>query len=159
MSAAGWMPRASSRSSARAASSWRSTSASSSPARPVADARRERLDLGRHGGEPPLGAFAELLLEPPPLGVGRLDDPAARGGELLGAGQHLGLQAHVGHRQPRRRRDRLDELRVLEHGAVVDQHRDALAVRVDRGDRALAARRGERERPPGLVGVAGRRRR
>ena len=57
-------------------------------------------------------------------------------------------------RQPRRRGDRLDELRVLEHRAVVDQHRDALAVGVDRGDRPLAAGLGQRERPAGLVGVA-----
>ena len=124
------------------------------PGTPVADLRRERLDPGRHGGEPLLGAFAELLLEPPPLGVGGLDDPPPRGRELLGAGEHLGLQAHVRDRQSRRRRHRLDKLRVLEHRAVVDEHGDALAVGVDRGDRALSARRGERDRPAGLVGVA-----
>ena len=95
-------------SSARAASSWRSTSARSSRGAALADAGRERLDVGRHRGEPPLGALAELALQPASLRVGRLDDPAARGGELLDARAHLGLQAHVVTRHPRRRGDRLD---------------------------------------------------
>ena len=63
---------------------------------------------------------------------------------------HLGSQADVRHGDPRRSRDRLDERAVVEHGGVVDQHGDVLAMPVDRRDRAAGVGPGEGKRPPSL---------
>ena len=85
MRIAGWIPRASSRSSSRPSASSSLACASSS--------RRRRgspgsLRLGepkaeRERDEALLGAVVEVPLEPPPLGVAGLDDARARRGQLL----------------------------------------------------------------------------
>ena len=64
--------------------------------------------------QPLLGAVVEVALEPPPLGVPRLDDARARGAHLGQLGAQLRLQARVLERQARRRRDRLHQLRLLQ---------------------------------------------
>ena len=96
--------------------------------------------MRRHGGQPLLGALVQLALQPPALSVGRLHDPPARGRELLHAGSHVGLETSVSHCDPRRRRDRLDERGIVEHRAVMDQHRDRPGVAVDRRGRTAGAR-------------------
>ena len=97
MRIAGWIPRASSRSSSSAGGEL-GRSARELAARP----RRISFDQGvqepqaqgeRH--EPLLGSIVEVALQTPPLDVARLDDPRPRGGEALvgvGVGQRLGDQ-------------------------------------------------------------------
>ena len=55
-------------------------------------------------GQMPLRAVAQLLLEPPPLGVGRHHDPPPRRGDLARAGPDLGPQPGVLDGQPGRGR-------------------------------------------------------
>ena len=90
------MPRASSRSSDRLvwSSSWaRSSSVASSGSPPARRARGAEQEGQRH--EPRLRAVVQVALQPPPLGVAGLDDPRARGAQLLQAGAQLGVE--LGH--------------------------------------------------------------
>ena len=90
----------------------RARAARRSPPRPRparARARRSRrvaarrLEAERDGerDEPLLGAVVEVALDPPPLGVGRGDDPAARRAYLGELGAHLGGETLVLEHQPR----------------------------------------------------------
>ena len=91
----------------------------------------EQPERHRDRDEPLLGAVVEVALDPPPLGVGRLDQPRARRLQLDQPGAQLGLQALVLEREARGRADRPHELGVvLEHG-VVQQHGDRLSVARD----------------------------
>ena len=102
-STAGWMPRASSRSSASACVQL--LLGSRRAARPPRRLRRPgaRSELQRHpeAEQPLLGAVVEVALEPPPLVVAGLDDPRPRGAKLRELGAQLGLQPLVLEREPR----------------------------------------------------------
>jgi hypothetical protein len=115
---------------------------------------RERLDVRRHLGEALLGAVVQLALQSPTLRVRRLDDPPARGGELLHPTLHLGLELNVAHRHPRRRSNGLDQRGILERRAVMHQHGDPAVVAVDRRDRTALTRVRRGERPARFVDVA-----
>ena len=84
VSTAGWMPRASSRSSARLVRS-SSCAWSSRPAslRVVAGAPARGPQQQRQRDEPRLRAVVEVALEPPPRRVARLHQPRARRAQLL----------------------------------------------------------------------------
>ena len=83
----------------------------------------------------------ELALKPPALRIGRLDDPPARGRELLDAGEHLGLEADVARRPIRvAAATASTSAGSSSTGAVMHQHRDRLAVALDRRDRAVRIR-------------------
>ena len=93
VSTAGWMPRASSRSSARlvcSSSCARSSSAASSASPSARVARRAQQQ--RERDEPRLRAVVQVALEPPALGVAGLDEPRARGAQLLQARAQLGVE-------------------------------------------------------------------
>ena len=97
MSTTGWMPRASSRSSAVAAAS--SSIASSSSSAVVAGSRLELVarqpQVHRQRHQPLLGAVVEVALDPAPLRVAGLDDPRPRGAQLLDLGPQLGVELLV----------------------------------------------------------------
>ena len=151
VSTAGWMPRASSRSSARLVPS--------SSCAPVEQAR-ELLVVGdpparaaqqqRERDEPRLRAVVQVALEPPPRGVARLDQPRARGAELLHRLGELVVEVrHVAAQQPaeeRERRQRGGDERGPEGDVAAARagHRDE-QERPERahvhGGRAAAARR------------------
>ncbi len=146
-STAGWIPRASSRSSASdCASSSLAVVTSSSRGRVVADAVLQQPQLQRDPDEPLLRAVVQVALQPPALGVAGRDDPLARRLQLDQPRLRLGVQVLVLERDRGRRGDRLDELRVVVERGVVDQRRDAVAVALDGRDRPVAAGRGERRR-------------
>ena len=65
-----------------------------------------------------------------------LDDPRARGAQLLDAGAQLGLQALVLHRQAGGGGHRAQQLGVLAQRQVVHDGADAAALELDRGPRA-----------------------
>ena len=67
----------------------------------------------RERDEPLLGAVVQVALQPPALLRAGLDDPGARGAQLLDAGAQLGLQALVLHREAGGGRDRAQQLGVL----------------------------------------------
>ena len=108
------------------------------------------------GHEPLLGPVVQVALDPPPLLVGRLDDPRPRRPDLLELGPQLGGQPLVLEGEPRRRRRALDELRV--DGRVVDQDRDRAVGTLDPGDVAAIVAGGQLDRPARRVDVARRRR-
>ncbi len=123
MRIAGWMPRASSRSS----SSARASSACASPEQPqyVVGAALERAlheaQLQGERDEALLGAVVEVALQPPALGVARFDDARARGRELV-------VRVRVGERL----RDEVGEvaeasLRARRERALVERGRDERA--------------------------------
>ncbi len=96
-----------------------------------------QLALGQAHGqrerdEPLLGAVVQVALEPAALGGPGLDDPGARGAQLLDPGAQLGLQALVLDREARGGRDRADELRVVAERAVVHDRADARGPRARR---------------------------
>ena len=132
----GWMPRASSRSSASA-----SVSSSCAPVEQLARRRpgrvRSLLWASAHGqrerDEPLLGAVVQVALEPAALGRAGLDDSRARGAQLLDPGAQLRLQALV-----------LDR----EAGRGGDGARPARGRRTARGRARSRRRAGPRARPP-----------
>src|SRR5262249_61177253 len=78
-------------------------------ATPRADAGSPPPPAGEHlryMSEPPLGAFAQFALEPAPLFVRCLDDPAPRRLHLLDSRAYLSLKPGVRHHEPGRRADR-----------------------------------------------------
>ena len=87
--------------------------------------------------EPLLGAVMEVALDPPALEIPGLDDPCARGADLLELRFDLGRQPIVLDRQPHGAGNRGDQARLLEEDRVVDdrglpdavplEHRDGLA--------------------------------
>ena len=150
MRMAGWMPRASSRSSASAVAS----RAGQLVDLRVLQPRLEHPQVEREADELLLGAVVEVALDPPPRGVARLDDPQPREPQLLHARLQVGLQALVVDRQRRGRRGRHDQLgRGVERG-VVDDRREPPAVAVDRGPRPARAGLGQLDRAALLVDEA-----
>ena len=154
LSTAGWMPRASSRSSS---SDWDS----SSPAdldrlgqlRVGAGAVLDHAQLEGHGHEPLLRAVVEVALEPPPLRVACGDEALARGAELGEPILALRLEPRVVERDRGRGRDGVHQLRIVVERPVVDEHRELAAVALDgRGD-AVATRRGQLDRLSAAVDV------
>ena len=90
----------------------------------------ERRKVVRYLAETLLGAAAQLLAEAAALLVAGLDEPAARGGDVADALGDVGLQAHVGQRQPHRGGDRSRERLVAQRRRVVHErgHRRAAVV-------------------------------
>ncbi len=86
----------------------------------------------REPDEALLSAVVEVALEAAAFGVARLNDAGTRGAEILELHASFGLQALVLKRQARRRRDFLDELRVVEEVGPVEQHCDGAAVANER---------------------------
>ena len=70
----------------------------------------------------------EVALEALPLGVAGGHDPRPRGAELAEPCPYLGLQPLVLEREPRGRRDLLDELLVAEHATGMCDHGDGTSV-------------------------------
>ena len=123
VSTAGWMPRASSRSSAVACSSSSEASSSSDAASAVTPELRPREpEVEGERDQTLLGAVVEVALDAPSLGVARLDDAGARRAKLLDAGAELGVEPLVLHPERGGRRDRPDEIfRIVQTTAVHDR--------------------------------------
>src|SRR6516164_7119303 len=103
--------------------------------------------------EPPLGTIAELTLEPAPLFVRRLDDPAPRRLHLPHPRAHLSLKPGVRHREPGHRTDRRQQGGIVEDSQVMNENRDPPAILLDRRDRPPRTRSGKRDRPARLVHI------
>ena len=150
------MPRASSRSSSRAARSSPSASVSSSPA-PLASApslRAGELEREPEREQALLGAVVEVAFEPAPLLVAGADDPLAGGAQLGELGAQLGLEAFVLEREPGRRACRLRASAAsLEQDRVVDERRDRRVGRAEHGHGAVRLGRRELERAARRVDV------
>ena len=88
VSSAGWMPRASSRSSSEASPSASATWSRNGPAESGSFSTRAagHPDLEREADEALLRAVVEVALDPAPRVVGGLHDPRPRGAQLVGAG-------------------------------------------------------------------------
>ena len=89
---------------------------------------QEHRDLG----EPPLGAVPKLLLEPPTLLVGGLDDPPPGSLDLGGPRSHLGLEPDVRDRESDGGVHAGAQFRVVEHRGVVHQDGKTGAAVLDR---------------------------
>ena len=89
VSTAGWMPRASSRSSAEASCSSRPSFSRNAPdlGRVLGQPPARDLDVEHERDEPLLGAVVEVALDLAPGVVGGLDDAGARGAQLGGPGR------------------------------------------------------------------------
>ena len=98
----------------------------------ASEPRAQEPQCQREADEPLLSAVVKVALEPPALGVARLDDAGARRAEILQLRARLGLQALVLEREARRRGDLLDELRIVEKVGPVEQERDGPAVANER---------------------------
>ena len=145
--AAGWIPRASSRSSA---SDWASSSLAEvdellGVVRVLADPALDQRELQGEGHQPLLGAVVQVALDPAPLGVARGDDALAGRLQLGQPGLRLRVQLPVLQRDRGRRADGLDQLGVVVEGAVVDQRRDLLAVALHDRHRPVLAGLGQRD--------------
>ena len=122
------MPRASSRSSSSAA-----LQLGDGGVDLVADLGAQQPQREREHHQPLLGAVVEVALEPPALGVARLDGARARRAQLLEPRARLRLQPLVVEREPGGGADLLEQPGVVEQlGAVGDHARPA-------GRRARAA--------------------
>ena len=152
-STAGWMPRASSRSSASdsASSLARGGDELLAPRRVARMRPCEQPQLQRQRDEPLLGAVVQVALEPAALGVAGRDDALARRLQLGEPRLGLGVQALVLERDRRRGADRLDQLGVVVERRVVDERRHS---RPSRSTGATA-----RSRRPAAPAPGGRRRR
>ena len=97
-----------------------------SPWRPAASAARSPETSPR----PLFGAASQLVAEAAPLLVAGLDEPAARRGDVADALGDVGLQAHVGERQPHGGGDRSRERLVAQRSRVVHErgHRRAAVL-------------------------------
>ena len=100
-----------------------------------------------------LSPVMEVALEPAPLGVASLDDPGARQAEILDLCARLGLEALVFESEPRRRRDLLDELRVVEQVGSMEEERDRAAL-AHEWRRHTIVPAGEIDRAPTRVDVS-----
>ena len=147
VSAAGCTPCANSRSSRRVSSSsvssGRSPPSSGSSVRALREQPRLLEAALRRRAEAPARAAGAARRRPR-----RCVGATPRARRLVPG---LRLQAGVRHREPRRRRHRLEELPVGQERFVVDEHRDLLAAVVDRGDCPARAGRRQVDRPAGVV--------
>jgi hypothetical protein len=75
----------------------------------------------------------QVALDPPPLRVGRRDQPGARGLEFRKPCPQLRLQARVLERQRGRGADRAHKLLVLSERGIVDERGDRFALALDHG--------------------------
>ena len=150
---AGWMPRASSRSSASAAASFGvglERGARRAARASVGELRSRELEREPDPEQALLGAVVEVALEPAAFGVAGLDDARARGAHLGELGAQLGLEARVLERERGGGADRVDEPGVVEQRGVVDERGEPVALVLEHRDRAAGLlRRGE----PASVGV------
>ena len=155
LSTAGWIPRASSRSSSSdsESSSPADVSSSSASAGSVRSAALDHAQLERHGHEPRLRPVVEVALEPPALGVAGSDDALARRAQLGEPVLRLRLQPRVVERDRRRGRDGRHELRIVVERCVVDEHRELAAVALDGRGRPVATGRGQLDRLAAAVDV------
>ena len=106
-----------------------------------------------HLGKAQLRALAQLLLEPPALGVAGLDDAAPRGLQLSELTPDRRLQAGVRNGNARGGCDRFHELRVGDDFGVVDQRSHRLVAFTHDGHGAPGARLGELKHAPAVVDV------
>ena len=85
MSTAGWMPRASSRSSSSPCGELvlRRGQSLAGGWRILLELHADQGQVDREGYQPLLCAVVQVALEPPALGIPGLDDARARGGQLL----------------------------------------------------------------------------
>ena len=102
----------------------------------------------RDGDEALLGPVVQVALDPPALHLRGLDDPDARGAELLQPGAQLGLQALVLEREPGRGARRGDQLGVVTERRVVHERGDPAPVALDLRHRPVL-----RERDRAALGV------
>ena len=155
MRIAGWMPRASARSSSSAppTSASASVRSSSTAAVPVGDSAAGELEREPDPEQALLGAVVEVALEPPSLGVSGLDDAGTGGSHLGELGAEFRLQARVLEREARGGADGLEELGLVQERRVVDERGDTSAVVLEHGDGASFAR-GHVERAPAGIDVA-----
>ena len=136
----GWMPRASSRSSASAVASFSDSASTCSFGLLVAvELRLQQPQVERQRDELLLGAVVEVALDPAARVVAGLDDAHARDPQLLDAGAQVGLQPLVVDRQRGAGGGGVDELGPGVELGVVDDRGDAAAVALDRGPRAAGA--------------------
>jgi hypothetical protein len=94
--------------------------------------RAEELQRQGQRHEPLLGAVVQVALEPPPLGVARLDDAGTRCAQLVEPRAHLSLEALVLESEAGRRRHLVHQLLVVEDARRVAEHRDRPAVADER---------------------------
>ena len=134
------MPRASSRSSSSAA-----CSSAMAGSHLIADLGPQQPQREREHHEPLLGAVVEVALEPPPLGIARLDGARARGAQLLEPRPRLRLQPLVVEREPGGGADLLEHPGIVEQVGAMGDHRDRPPAAHERRDRA-ARRLAERDR-------------
>src|SRR6266540_6587800 len=78
--------------------------------------------------EPPRRALVEALLQPTSFLVARHDEASTRILQLGDLRTDFRLQPRIRSSEPRRRRDRFDERRIVEHGAVVHERRELLSI-------------------------------
>ena len=134
VSTAGCRPRATARSSSsETAISLRAASICDCAFGIVGELVGVHPELERERDQPLLGAVVEVALEPLALLLAGLDHALARALELLQLRLELDLQAPVLERDPRRRADRLQQLRLIVERGVVDEGRQMSAVAVDHG--------------------------
>ena len=99
--------------------------------------------------EPLLGAVVEVALELAAGGVAGLDDPGAARPQIGEPRAQVGLQALVLERDPGRRGDRADQLRLVAERRVVQQRGDLRPAALDERRRAAV----ELHRPAVAVDV------
>ena len=90
-------------------------------------------ELQRERDQALLGAVVQVALQAPALEHRDLDDPRARGLQLVEAGAQLGLQALVLQRQRGGGGDRAHEPGLVGQRGVVDDRADADALALDLG--------------------------
>ena len=122
-------------------------------ARPAASALRS-LERVCERRQAPFDRLAQPPLEPASLLVAGVDQAPARFAQLVELRPHLGLQACVRGREPRCRGESVRQTGIVEHGRVVHQHRDRLAVSLHGRDLTVRPLRRQRERPSLRVDVA-----
>ena len=156
VSTAGWMPRASSRSSGSAVLELldrRATRSRSSGCRPSGHPQRQR-----ERDEVLLRAVVQVALDPPARVVAGRDQPRARRAQLLVAGPQLGVEALVAQREPGRRARGAHQLRLLEQRGVVHDRGAHRLLDLGHGASTRATRRGApRRRRSGRGAAASRR--
>jgi hypothetical protein len=100
-----------------------------------------------------LDADVQSSCQPPAFVVGSDDEPSTRRGQLREQRPHLGHQRHVRCRQPRRRRHRIRQRRVIEDGGIVDQHGEGLVVALHERRGTVVVLRGQRQQRAGGIDV------
>jgi hypothetical protein len=92
-----------------------------------------------------LGPLMQATLQPTTFLIARRKDPSTRRAKLHHPGLDLGPEPSVGGGELGGGGDRLQQPRVLQHGRVVDQDGDRLALALHGGHRASRPGLGKRE--------------